>query len=199
MEKEAGAPGRLAMARIDRTRTDRMRRMDNLNQPRPLRAATLSPDTAQMRLLKELGILTVATMAICTVLFWLAGCNSAPKSDQEIKQQAAQTTEQVKQDAQEAAANARVAAAKAERKVDDIAAGVKEGMNSNAKPAPGRTESVDINSASPGRLTELPGISAARAQRIVDGRPYTSPHDLVDKGIISEAEYGRISGRITAD
>src|SRR5580658_6973332 len=191
------------MARIDRTRTDRMRRMDNLNQFRPLRAATLSPDTAQIRLLKELGILTVATMAICTVLFWLAGCNSAPKSDQEIKQQAAQTTEQVKQDAQEAAANAKVAAAKAERKVDDIAAGVKEGLNSD-KPAPGRavspgrTESIDINSASAGRLTTLPGISAARAQHIVDGRPYSSPHDLVDKGLISEAEYQRISDKVVA-
>jgi DNA uptake protein ComE-like DNA-binding protein len=145
------------------------------------------------------GVLAALALTLCIV--WLAGCNNnnTPQSDQQLKQDAAKTTEQVKQGAQQAAADAKVAAANAERKVDDIAAGVKEGMDSNTKPAPGREQSIDINSAGPGRLTELPGISATRAQRIIDGRPYTSPHDLVDKGIISEAEYGRISGRITAD
>jgi DNA uptake protein ComE-like DNA-binding protein len=175
-----------------------------MNHPDTLEAGNLKTSTLEVRLWKELGVLTVAALIVCAALLWLSGCNNAPKSDQEIKDQAAQTTQQVKQDAQEAAANAKVAAAKAERKVDDIAAGVKEGLNSD-KPAPGRavspgrTESIDINSASAGRLTTLPGISAARAQHIVDGRPYSSPHDLVDKGLISEAEYQRISDKVVAD
>jgi DNA uptake protein ComE-like DNA-binding protein len=154
--------------------------------------------TLQARLWKELGVLGFVTIAMSAALFWLSGCNNAPKSDQELQQQAAQTTQQVKQDAQEAAANAKVAAAKAERKVDDIAAGVREGLNNGDKPAPGRPGVVNINAAGVDRLSGLPGISATRAQRIVDGRPYASPHDLVDKGIISEAEYQRISGRIVA-
>jgi len=48
-------------------------------------------------------------------------------------------------------------------------------------------------------LETLPGISATRAQHIVDNRPYTSPHDLVAKGVVSEAEYARVSGKVVAD
>jgi DNA uptake protein ComE-like DNA-binding protein len=142
-------------------------------------------------------------LAIIAGLAWLTGCNSngTLQSDQQLKQQAAQTTEQVKQGAQKAAADAKVAAANAERKIDDIAAGVKQGMHSNDKPSAGVTASgaIDINSASGAQLAALPGISGARAQRIVDNRPYTSPHDLVAKGLISEAEYARISGKVVAD
>jgi DNA uptake protein ComE-like DNA-binding protein len=142
------------------------------------------------------GAAAMLTLAVLMAWLWVAGCNSAPRSDQELKDQAAQTTQQVKQDAQVAAANAKVAAAKAERKIDDIAAGVKEGLNS--KPSPGTPGTLDINSASSTQLAGLPGISAARAQRIVDNRPYSGPHDLVTKGVVSEAEYQKISGSIVA-
>jgi DNA uptake protein ComE-like DNA-binding protein len=146
---------------------------------------------------KELRVLGLATLAVPAALLLISGCDTAPKSDQQLKDQAAQTTQEVKQDAQQAAANAKVAAAKAERKVDDIAAGVKEGLQTG-KAAPGTPATVDINSASVDRLSSLPGISPARARRIVDGRPYASPHDLVDKGLMSEVEYRRISDSIVA-
>jgi DNA uptake protein ComE-like DNA-binding protein len=146
------------------------------------------------KMFRPLGLVVLTgSAAICC----LSACNNPPKTDQELKDQAAQTTQQVKQDAQEAAANARVAAANAERKVDDVAAGVKQGIQSNS--APGTSGAVDINSASAAQLSGLPGISAARAQRIVDGRPYSAPHDLVAKGLMSEAEYQRISNKIVAD
>ncbi len=144
------------------------------------------------------GALAAVTVAVLMAWLWIAGCNNPPQTDQQLKDQAAQTTQQVKQDAQQAAANAKVAAAKAERKVDDIAAGVKEGLNSNNPSPAGAPGTLDINSASPTQLSGLPGISGARAQRIVDNRPYTSPHDLVAKGVVSEAEYRRISGSIVA-
>ena len=139
----------------------------------------------------------ITALAITIGVAWLAGCNSngTPQSDQQLKDNAAKTTEQVKAGAQQAAADAKVAAANAERKVDDIASGVKEGMH-NGKPSAGV---IDINSASATQLETLPGISSTRAQRIVDNRPYTSPHDLVSKGVVSEAEYSRVSGKIVAD
>jgi DNA uptake protein ComE-like DNA-binding protein len=154
--------------------------------------------TRRVELWRKSCLNALAALAITAGLAWLAGCNNngTPQSDQQLKQQAAQTTEQVKQGAQQAAADAKVAAANAERKVDDIAAGVKQGLHGDGKTSPGM---IDINSASPAQLTTLPGISDARAHRIVDNRPYTSPHDLVAKGIISEGEYARISGMVVAD
>jgi DNA uptake protein ComE-like DNA-binding protein len=144
----------------------------------------------------QFGTAGAIALAVLVVLLWVSGCNNQPQTDQQLKDQAAQTTQQVKQDAQEAAANAKVVAAKAERKVDDIAAGVKEGLNN--KPSPGTPGTLDINSASATQLSGLPGISGARAQRIVDNRPYATSHDLVAKGVVSEAEFTRISGSVVA-
>jgi DNA uptake protein ComE-like DNA-binding protein len=157
--------------------------------------------TAELWKKSCMGGLTALALTLC--LAWLAGCNNnnTPQSDQQLKEQAAKTTEQVKQGAQQAAADAKVAAANAERKVDDIAAGVKEGLKSDTKPSPATNSAgtIDINSASAADLQSLPGISAARARRIIDNRPYSSAHDLVSKGVVSEAEYSRISGKIVAD
>ena len=156
--------------------------------------------TAQLWKKSWTGVLAALALTLC--IAWLAGCtnNNTPQSDQQLKEQAAKTTEQVKQGAQQAAADAKVAAANAERKVDDIAAGVKQGMHSDTKPSPDGTASgtVDINSATATQLESLPGITGARANRIIDNRPYSSPHDLVSKGVVSEAEYSRISAKIVA-
>jgi DNA uptake protein ComE-like DNA-binding protein len=137
-----------------------------------------------------------AALAVTCACLWLAACNSQQPSDEQLKQQAAQTTQQVKAGAQQAAADAKVAAANAERKVNDIAAGVKEGMKSDGKPSPG---TVDINSATEEQLVDLPGITGSRAQRINRGRPYGNSHELVSKGILTSEQYGRISGQVTAN
>ena len=140
-----------------------------------------------------------ATLVMCATLTGVAGCNHPVPSDQQLKQQAAQTTQQVRQGAQQAATTAQAAAATATRKVDAIAAGVRQGMQRDqSSPGVSSNGSIDINSATPAQLATLPGISDARAQRIVDNRPYTSPHDLVGKRIVSEAEYSRLSGKIVA-
>jgi DNA uptake protein ComE-like DNA-binding protein len=148
------------------------------------------------KLLKELAVFSFTAFISCLALLWLAGCSNPHKSDQQIKQQAAQTTEQVRANAKQAAAQAKLAAANAERKVNDIAAGIKEGMHSNA--SSGNSGPVDINRASEARLTTLSGITAARARRIIRNRPYHAPHDLVSKGVLTRAEYDQISGQIVA-
>jgi DNA uptake protein ComE-like DNA-binding protein len=133
--------------------------------------------------------------AFCGACLSLMACNSQP-SDQELKDQAAKTTAQVKQGAQQAAADAKVAAANAERQVNDIASGVKAGLKSNTKPGPG---TLDLNSATEEQLVDLPGITGSRAHRIIRGRPYATPHDLVSKGILTDDEYHRIEGQVTAN
>ena len=94
-----------------------------------------------------------------------AGCSGHP-SDQQVQQQAAQTTQQVKQGAQQAADAARVAAANAEDKINAVAAGVKQGLQ-GGQPA----SVLDLNSATRDQLATLPGISPARAPIQLAKRP----------------------------
>jgi hypothetical protein len=57
---------------------------------------------------------------------------------------------------------------------------------------------VDINSATKEELEALPGI-AAWAQKIIDGRPYSQPSDLVKKYVMSKATYNKVKDRIIAN
>jgi competence protein ComEA len=57
---------------------------------------------------------------------------------------------------------------------------------------------VDLNSATPGQLQELPGISEEYARKIIDGRPYTEKTDLVKKKVIPRAIYDDITDRVIA-
>ena len=138
-----------------------------------------------------------AVMGMFAAIVWLAGCNnSEQQSDEQLRQQAAQATQQAKAGAQQAAADAKVAAANAERKINDVAAGVKDGLKSTTKPGAGL---VNINTATEDQLVDLPGITGARAQRIMRGRPYGSPQELVSKGILTNEQFSRISGQVVAN
>ena len=70
-----------------------------------------------------------------------------------------------------------------------VAEGVKEGM--------ARDKTVDINKASRGDLSALPGISDHDADRIIAERPYDTTHDLVRKRIITEEQFDKIRDHIT--
>jgi competence protein ComEA len=135
-----------------------------------------------------LAVSTVAGLAL------LASCNPPP-SDQHLQEQAAQATETAKQQSKEALAQARVAAANAERAVDDVAAGVKQGLNSNSSPA--GSARLDLNDASESDLASLPGISPGKARQIIQHRPYTSTHDLVKSGLLTERQFDDIAPRVT--
>ena len=130
------------------------------------------------------GKMHVSRLAIATVagLGFLTACNP-PASDQHLQEQAAQATEQAKQGSKEALADARVAAKNAEQAVNDVAAGVKQGLDTKT-PAAG--DRLDLNSASQADLESLPGISAGKARQIIEHRPYTSSHDLVKSGLLTE-------------
>src|SRR6202012_5509859 len=117
------------------------------------------------------SLLAVVTILGATAL---VACNP-PANDERLREQAAQATEQAKQGSKEALADARGVAKNAEQAVNDVAAGVKQGIDSKSSPSP----LVDLNSASGADLTALPGISAHKAKQIIDHRPYTASHDLV--------------------
>lgn len=113
-------------------------------------------------------------LTIAIVFCWFCAgclsCNTKQNPDQ-LKEKTAEATAEIKQDAKA------------------VAQGVREGWS--------RNNPLDINKATRDQLAGLPGITAERADRIVEQRPYDDPHDLVTRHVVSEAEYARIRDRIT--
>jgi len=95
-----------------------------------------------------------------------------PRNSQDLKERTAEATANMKRDAKA------------------VAAGIKEGWS--------RDRPLDLNSASQEDLTTLPGISGADADRIIAGRPYDSPNDLMSRRILSKAKFDQISDRVKA-
>ena len=131
--------------------------------------------------------------------FLLAGCdfNGNSTADQRAREErtrdeVAKATERAKPALEEAGRKIGKAASEAADQAQAAAEGVREGWER------GGHHLVNINAAPEDELVELPGISHREARRIVDGRPYADRHDLVAKGVISEATYAKIRDRITS-
>jgi DNA uptake protein ComE-like DNA-binding protein len=142
------------------------------------------------------GRIQTTVLIVSTVMGFalITACNP-PASDQHLQEQAAQATEQAKEGSKVALADARVAAKNAEQAVNDVAAGVKQGLDT--KGAPAGTGRLDLNDASEADLASLPGISVAKARQIINHRPYTSSHDLVKSGVLTEGQFEDIAPKVT--
>ena len=58
---------------------------------------------------------------------------------------------------------------------------------------------ANVNTASASDLAKtLPGIGKARADKIVAGRPYQTPQDLVTKGIITQDVFDKVKGLVVS-
>ena len=56
---------------------------------------------------------------------------------------------------------------------------------------------ININTASSDSLDSLPGVGPATVTKIIDGRPYTKPDDLLDKKVVSSKVYSQIKDKIS--
>ncbi len=142
------------------------------------------------RLLHLIALSTFILTAIA-----LTGCDNRP-NNQEIRRQSADATRDVQKGAKELSADTKVAAANAVNGVNAVAQGVKDGVNGGRSGDTG--DLVDINSANTARMAMLPGISVTKAHDIVEGRPYNDAHALVHRGLLTQAQYDRIAGKIVA-
>jgi len=112
-------------------------------------------------------VLPVAVIALA-----LGGCTTKKENPDELRQRTAQTTAELKREAQA------------------VAQGVREGWN--------RDKLVNLNTASKSQLMELPGITSERADKIIAERPYRRADELVTRGILPKSEYDKISGQFMA-
>ena len=118
-----------------------------------------------MDFLRYRHILTIVLLAA------LVGCTQQQNS-QDLKEQAAQATAEVKSDAKA------------------LAAGIREGWS--------RDKPLDLNTATKNELLSLPGVTAAEADRVIAGRPYGEPGEVVTRRIMPKTEHDKIADRVTA-
>lgn len=62
---------------------------------------------------------------------------------------------------------------------------------------PGSGAPLDLNRAPLRQIERLRGITPSMAKKIVEGRPYRRPEDLVERGILTEHELDRIRDAVT--
>lgn len=56
---------------------------------------------------------------------------------------------------------------------------------------------INLNTASAGELDQLPQIGPATAQKIIAGRPYSGPDDLIAKKAVSKSVWEKIKDRVS--
>jgi hypothetical protein len=101
-------------------------------------------------------------------------CVSKPASPDQVRQETAAATAQIKDNAKA------------------VAQGIREGLT---RPSP--EQPLNLNTASKAQLMGLPGMDDSSAERVIAGRPYSTEHQLLERRILSREEYDKIADSIT--
>lgn len=111
-------------------------------------------------------------MCVFLLAAGIAGCTQQQQqSPQDLKERTAKETAALKSDAKA------------------VAQGIREGWN--------RDDTVDLNSASKADLVKV-GLTSSEADRVIAGRPYNEPSEVVTKHIVPRADYDKVANRIIA-
>ena len=57
---------------------------------------------------------------------------------------------------------------------------------------------IDVNTGTREELMTLPGIDRAAADKIIEGRPWKNGQSLVEKNVLTKADFAKLKSRITA-
>jgi DNA uptake protein ComE-like DNA-binding protein len=88
---------------------------------------------------------------------------------------------------------------KAEKKSAEAVAGTTKSETAKEKAAaPKAGGLVDINTATADELKAIPGIGDAYSAKIIEGRPYRAKNELVQKKILPQADYDKVTDHIVA-
>ncbi len=118
-----------------------------------------------------MDLLRYRHVPIIVLLAGLAGCTQQ-QGTQELKEKTAEAAADVKHDA------------------EAMTAGIREGWS--------RDKPLDLNTATKEQLLSLPGVTAAEVKRVIAGRPYAEPGEVVTRRIMPKTEYDKIADRVTA-
>ena len=69
--------------------------------------------------------------------------------------------------------------------------------NTSSSKSTKNDNSISINTATQAELEDLPGIGPKTAEKIIKGRPYTAPVDLVSKHVLSLKLFEQIKKHVT--
>jgi DNA uptake protein ComE-like DNA-binding protein len=125
--------------------------------------------------MKRACLRSIECAALVLLVTLLAACTNNKDNPDEIRQRTADATATMRRDTKA------------------VVEGVKEGMGRD------KDKTVNINKASREDLLSLPGVTEREADRIIASRPFDDTHDVVKRHVLTEAEYARISDRISAD
>ncbi len=67
-----------------------------------------------------------------------------------------------------------------------------------AQAAAVKAHKLDLNTASREDLMTLPGVDGAKADKIIENRPYKNMNELTSKNVMSKSEYTKVRRKVTA-
>lgn len=141
-----------------------------------------------------LAVMIAVGVAGCGLVQSDSKTDAQKRSDEEkTRDEVAKATERAKRELQKAGQEVKEAAKTAAGQAEAAAQGVKGGWEQS------KSDKVDLNSADENELSTLPGVTRRDARKIIASRPYRAPHELMEKGIVSDERYSQIRDKVSAN